>query len=538
MDGLNQPLPVGPRASREAPPRRWLGRRRSETIVQVGLQFLGDRLIVARLRHNAGRVEIQALRALAAPAAQRAHVLRALKQEGLFRKARIHLVLAPGQYDVQQAPAPAVPAEEMHDALRWQLRASLGYPPEEALLDFATLPQPADAPSTKLLVVTARRSVVADAVAPLAACGLSAEAVDAPEFAQRNLARAGLPLPADTHAWLAFDQDTFLLTVHCLGEVAFARRMLLPNAALTGESDTDPAAHFVERVVLQVQRSLDLFERQSGLPPVTQIAIGPHPQAPAVAAELGEKAAVRTWLAESAEPLLRAAAAIGQATVAGELTAALGAAMRALPGADGEAPSVQSIDLYRSERTVTRDASPRLPALVAVVTVVFGLGAHYWLEAQSLRLHRDTAAHLRSDVQRAEKMLLALGAQAPAQASARAGEQNEVAALEALAAKLGEGVAGRNEPFTEPLRAFARARAEGVWLTGVRIANSNTQLQLEGKAVDASRVPQWLAALKREPGFAGKAFARIEMQPAREPEGAVQFRIATDLPADAGGAAR
>jgi hypothetical protein len=47
-------------------------------------------------------------------------------------------------------------------------------------------------------------------------------------------------------------------------------------------------------------------------------------------------------------------------------------------------------------------------------------------------------------------------------------------------------------------------------------------------------VPQLLAALQREPRFAGTEFARIELQPAAEPAGAVQFRIASADPAEAG----
>jgi hypothetical protein len=47
-------------------------------------------------------------------------------------------------------------------------------------------------------------------------------------------------------------------------------------------------------------------------------------------------------------------------------------------------------------------------------------------------------------------------------------------------------------------------------------------------------VPQWLAALQREPRFSGQALARIEMQATREPEGAVQFRIASEAAAAEG----
>lgn len=534
MDGVSSPLTSSLRRRLGLSVVR-LRRDRTET-AQVGLQFAGDRLLLARVVRLDGEVQVDALRAVAAPAAQRAAAMRALKQEGLLRNARIHVLLAPGQYDVHQVARPAVPAEELRDALRWQLRGSLGYPPEEALLDVTTLPQPADAPSSRVLVTTARRSVVADVIAPLAACNVPVDAVDVPEFAQRNLAHGGSADPGKSDAWLAFDQDTFLLTVHCMGELAFARRMLLPNAALSAETDADPVAHFVERVVLQVQRSLDLFERQSGLPAVTQILIGPHPHAAAIADELRQRSFARPVLAESTD-LLRRAAAASSGAFAAELTGVIGAALRTLAGRDGVA-AIQSIDLNLQGPTHRAEVPFRLPLAVALAAIVAGLGAVTWTEGRSVELQRATAAQLAADVKRAEQALAALKPQAAARADAPASAEADVAALEALASRLGEIASARNEPFTESLRALARARAEGVWLTGIRLGHARGPMVLEGRALDASRVPLWLAALQSEPRFAGTAFARIDLQPAREPAGAVQFRIGTDAGAPDSGAGR
>ncbi len=207
---------------------------------------------------------------------------------------------------------------------------------------------------------------------------------------------------------------------------------------------------------------------------------------------------------------------------------------------------VQHIDLYRSLRgNSARGAPSPVPAAVAIGAAVAALLAHVWLEARALDSDLATAARLQQDAQRVEKMIAELGAQSSAGADSIAAQVADVAALEALAARLSGGALGRTEPFTEPLRAFARARAEGVWLTGIRLDNSSGQLVLDGKALDAARVPQLIAALQREPRFAGTAFARIEMQPAKEigavPTGTVQFRIAsatTATVADSAGATR
>jgi len=252
-------------------PMRWLNRRNA----CVGLQWLGDRLALARVSHaDAPRVESLAL--YDAPAVQRARIVRGLSNEGVFKQAQVHLLLAPGQYDLHHVPAPVVPAEEMRDALRWQLRGSLAYPPEEAVIDFVSLPRPAEAPNKhNVLVVTARRTVVLEAVAPLLDNGIDIEAVDVPELAQHQLALCAMrKAEPRSIAWLAFDDDTCLFTVHCAGELAFARRMLLPGSV--ADEAADAVAHFSERIAVQIQRSIDLYERQSGLPAVARVVLGPH----------------------------------------------------------------------------------------------------------------------------------------------------------------------------------------------------------------------------------------------------------------------
>jgi MSHA biogenesis protein MshI len=200
------------------------------------------------------------------------------------------LTLAPGQYDLHQVAAPAVPADELRDALRWQLRSSLAYPPEEAAIDFARLPHGESHTKDTLLVVTAHRPVIEAAVAPFTTHGVFIDAVDIPEFAQRNLARLGGPADT-TSAWLGFERETCLLTAHLNGELAFARRMLLPGANHNAiDADTpESIMHVTDRIVTQAQRTLDTFERQSGLPAVTRITVGPHRHAAAISDALADR---------------------------------------------------------------------------------------------------------------------------------------------------------------------------------------------------------------------------------------------------------
>jgi MSHA biogenesis protein MshI len=260
----------------------------------VGAQWVGGELALARVRADAHRPLIEHVAVLPAPRETRAELVKRLAAGRLLRDASLVLALAPGQYDLHQVAAPAVPADELRDALRWQLRASLAYPPEEAALDFVHIPLGADSHTREtLLVVTAHRPTLEAALAPFTANGVPIEAVDIPEFGQRNFARLDVPTEG-TSAWLGFERETCLLTAQAGNELAFARRMLLPGASHNAIDADAPESvmHVTDRIVTQAQRTLDTFERQSGLPPVTRITIGPHRHATAIAGALADRTGV------------------------------------------------------------------------------------------------------------------------------------------------------------------------------------------------------------------------------------------------------
>lgn len=303
----------------------------------VGAQWAGAELALARVSRSEPPL-IEQVAVLPAPPESRAELVKRLAQGPLLRGASVVLTLAPGQYDLHQVAAPAVPADELHDALRWQLRASLAYAPEEAALDFVRIPRAADSAAKEtLLVVAAHRPTIDTVVAPFITHGVAVEAVEVPEFGQRNLDHLG-PRVEGTSAWLGFERETCLLTTHVRGELAFARRMLLPGANLNAiDADLpESAAHVTERIVTQAQRTLDTFERQSGLPAVSRITVGPHRHARAIVAELAERLGiVAEHFDAGASFEFDADAALWAGELPAGALAAIGAALRSGEPGDG-----------------------------------------------------------------------------------------------------------------------------------------------------------------------------------------------------------
>ena len=76
---------------------------------------------------------------------------------------------------------------------------------------------------------------------------------------------------------------------------------------------------------------------------------------------------------------------------------------------------------------------------------------------------------------------------------------------------LSGGVFGNTQGFSGYLQGLARQRIEGLWLTGVAIAEGGAQLDITGSTVDAQRVPRYLRQLAAEQAFSGREFKTFQM---------------------------
>jgi len=258
--------------------RRKRARRAS---VQVGLHRSATHLVAARLRldPDAGP-SVEQFETIEVGTQRDQEAIRQLIQTGILRNAPVVLVLGAEQYNTYPLPAPAVPDAELREALRWQMREVLPYAPEDAIIECIRLARAGDSNAPhSLLAVAAPRRAVALALAPLQAAGVDVQAVDIPEMAQRNVL-ARLPGSGSGNALLGLDGSSGLLTVLDHGELFFARRIQMPRAS--GAGDEDPE-HVALRIATQVQRSLEVVERQSGLAPIRTVWIGPHPDSALIA---------------------------------------------------------------------------------------------------------------------------------------------------------------------------------------------------------------------------------------------------------------
>ncbi|MFC0168339.1 agglutinin biogenesis protein MshI [Pseudoduganella danionis] len=201
----------------------------------------------------------------------------------LFRVARdLHAanyycttLLGSGAYQLLLVEAPNVPAAEMKAALGWRVKDMIDFPLEEATLDMVMLPPPQNSNmhNSQAYAVVARNSILAPHQQIFWDNKVALDAIDIDEMAQRNIS-ALLEPEGRGVAMLSFDSDGGLLTVSFNGELYLARRMDITLGQLL-ETEVDRLQHLHDRITLELQRSLDHFERQFSFVTIAKLVLTP-----------------------------------------------------------------------------------------------------------------------------------------------------------------------------------------------------------------------------------------------------------------------
>jgi len=203
--------------------------------------------------------------------------LTRLRRELQLDRYRCTTLLPAGSYQMLQVEAPNVPAAEAKSAVRWRIKDMVDFPVDAAVVDGFPIPADGAARSPQMFAVAAKNEVIASTVAPFNDADVALEAIDIPELAQRNLARL-YEVEGRGLALLSFDSGGGLLTFTSGGELYQHRRIDVSSGSLESASGEQRHALY-ERVVLELQRSLDNFDRQFSQIAVAKLALAPVPGA-------------------------------------------------------------------------------------------------------------------------------------------------------------------------------------------------------------------------------------------------------------------
>ena len=451
---------------------------------------------------------------------------------------RCTTVMPGGQYQLLQTDAPeaSIPVGEAREMLRWKVKDMVDFPVDNAAVDYLPIPE---GRAPQVFVGVCAEGPVTAVVQNFQMAKMRLEVIDLPEFSQRNL--AALFEDKDRGlATLIFDDREGMLTITYRGELLVVRHIDIASAQLASP-DADRRADLYERIGLDVQRSLDNFDRTFSHVSLSKVMVAEVPGAEGFINYMKSNLALSVEAMDLAsrldlsevpallDPIRQAQSLRALGTALGASKVRVGAdaspnAGHATKATEMVGGGVGQINLWHARYlkklellTLTNVATSSLAASI-LVAIASAWAASAATSGQS----EATAANARYKAlkEQFESATKAAGARKP-----NAKLESEIAAAELLlqrrddVAKLLEGGAiGNTTGFAEYLRGLARQIPDGIWLTGFSIEAGGQEMEIRGRMLNASALPDYIRRLGGEPAFRGRSFAALTLE--RPGEGA------------------
>lgn len=178
------------------------------------------------------------------------------------------LVLDDKDYQIIVVEPPNVPEDEMVEAIRWKLKDLIQFSVNDVDIDVFIKPESAESNKNLADVVVVHKSIIDKKSQFVSDIGLQLMAIDIPEFAYRNYLET-TPYHDSNVALVSIKQGQGKLMVLQKGNVYFSRAFSIDYNG--GLFDDVPESD----VVLELQRSLDYYERQlKQTMPTTVVFVG------------------------------------------------------------------------------------------------------------------------------------------------------------------------------------------------------------------------------------------------------------------------
>jgi len=215
---------------------------------------------------------------------ERSRTLNRKVRETGRRRTPVVSALSSQSYQLLQVQAPNVKDSEMKMALGWQIKDLIDYPLQQTVLDYFPAP---DSPGLgrMIYVVAADRDAVQEHIDLMHRARLKISSIGIPELALRNIVRA----EANSEAGLALlhmERESGMVLIFKSGILYVARRLRSGlDHLLHAESREDAGgllesedrqSPVLESVLLDLQRTLDYFERNFRSQPVGTLLLDPR----------------------------------------------------------------------------------------------------------------------------------------------------------------------------------------------------------------------------------------------------------------------
>ena len=264
-------------------------RRRIAGSGAVALCFRNGRVDLARIARVADARPLVDVCVSVRQEGSEAETLSRLRKKYRLDRLPCVALIAENEYELQVMDAPSVPDDELKSAVRWRLKDVLDYPADAATIDVFSVPADPNAPTRgrSVYAVAARNEFIAARMAAFSDARLFLRAIDIPEMAQRNVA-AMYETPGRAVVMLSVMEARSLLTFTANAELYLTRSIDVGLSQLR-HAEGELRLQLFERVVLELQRSLDHFDRQFSYLPLNKLLVAP----------VSENIGLQSYLAEN-----------------------------------------------------------------------------------------------------------------------------------------------------------------------------------------------------------------------------------------------
>jgi hypothetical protein len=177
----------------------------------------------------------------------------------------------------------------------------------------------------------------------------------------------------------------------------------------------------------------------------------------------------------------------------------------------------QQINLFNPIFLKQKKIFTALPMAEALGLIVAGALLLTWYAGRSVaELERSANAGKALLADREQRLVKANAQFAPrpknpALAAELAQAEAERKALHDVSSVLQGGALGNTAGYAEYFRAFSRQNVNGLWLTGLTISGAGNDIGVQGRAMQPTLIPNYIARLTGERVMHGKTFASLNI---------------------------
>lgn len=452
------------------------------------------KLALAEVRHASG------------PAAAR---LDEMARTVKVRRHSLRLLCEPGDYQLLQTEIPAVPGDELKTAIRWQIKDQLRAAYDQVTLEVAVPPDTSHGlrrPSG--YVVAAENGLLLERMQQFRPYNAQVVTIGIPEFAQRNFADL-IEEKGHATAILSITPNGCLLTASREGVLYFVRNFDISTLTLA-TSESVRRDQF-DRLVLELQRSIDVLEHQFSFLSVSTLWLAPFAHCDELLSLLIDTLYLPVKIINLAEAFDCSVCPLPdnpdhQSSLFHLLGLALEAQHPQRPGINLCNPDLLPPKPFFQFKTMMTAVAVIAVALVlttlALRSGIDGLEREARAAGQRLQAKQAAIKQLEQGIAQRQRN--------PRIASDVMQAQEERQQLEQIAATLQTGSTETpQKSFAASLYDLGRLPQRGVWLNQIEIRGEHIALQ--GLASRADAIPDYLNALNRLPAFKGQNFAMFEI---------------------------